>query len=95
MINKNPIIIMIITIILIILISRELDYQYSQVLTKLPSLLIVTRILYNLLQSSIKWGFLTVKVFGSVFASVFGTFDPHPPGPKKKHFFMSGSPFIG
>ena len=45
-----------ITIIVIILISAELDYQYSQVLTKLPSLLPVTRILYNPPQSNIKRG---------------------------------------
>ena len=45
-----------ITIIGIILISVELDYQYSQVLTKLPSLLPVTRILYNPPQSYIKRG---------------------------------------
>ena len=45
---------MIIGIMGIVLISVELDYQYSQVLTKLPSLLPVTRIIYNLPQSYIK-----------------------------------------
>ena len=47
---------MIIGIMGIVLISVELDYQFSQVLTKLPSLLPVTRIIYNLPQSYIKGG---------------------------------------